>query len=108
MKTGIITIIPTIHYDGIKQEMTAASLKVSAGATPDIRIPEYGNKPVFVDNIETNFEAFHHCRYEKITAKFEEDGQQKEILLFNSQDAINTVDNLIFPFVVGNDEAKRI
>lgn len=107
MKTGIITIIPTIHYDGIKQEMTAASLKVSAGATPDIRIPEYGNKPVFVDNIETNFEAFHHCRYEKITAKFEEDGQQKEILLFNSQDAINTVDNLIFPFVVGNDEAKK-
>lgn len=106
-KKGIINILPTIVFNDRRFDLSKFPLQVLANSTPTITIPESGNKPVFVDEIETNFEAFHHCRYEKISAKFEEDGQQKELVVFSSQDVGNAKDNLIFPFVVGNDEAKR-
>lgn len=101
-----IIIKPTIHFLGKNKELNA-ELKINGHKNPEIRIPDTGNMPVFVDNVETDFRAFHHCRYEKITAKFEEDGQPKEIPIFNSKEVVDAENSLIFPFVVGCDEAKR-
>lgn len=103
---GIIDVFPTVHFKDKKIELKQ-KLQIVGNSITSITIPDYGNKPVFVDNVETNFEALHHCRYEKITAKFIEDDSPREISIFDSQKITTEEDNLIFPFVVGCDEAKR-
>lgn len=104
---GLIEVVPIVHSTIGKTELQKSSLQIIGNSSPEIIQIDKGNMPVFVDNVETNFEAFHHCRYEKITAKFQEDDNPKEIPIFNSQGVSKEEDNLIFPFVVGCDEAKR-
>lgn len=74
---GLIEVVPTIHSTVGKTELQKSSLQIIGNSSPEIIQIDKGNMPVFVDNVETNFEAFHHCRYEKITAKFQEDDIQK-------------------------------
>ncbi|RRJ91839.1 hypothetical protein EG240_04580 [Paenimyroides tangerinum] len=57
-----IVIHPTIHFFG-KAVTLNCPLRASLNVIPDFRMPEMGNKPVFVDNVETNIEAFQPCRY---------------------------------------------
>lgn len=110
-KTGIITVVPTIHYDGKKQEMAAATLKISASSTPDIKIPESGNKPVFIDNVETNFEAFHHCRYDIVKGSYSkldnrDQNEPLEITIFDSK--TDSAKNILhLPVIAGNKQARR-
>lgn len=104
---GLIEVVPTIHSKIGKTEIQKSSLQIIGNSSPEMIQIDKGNMPVFIDGVETNFEAFHHCRYEKITAKFQEDDNPKEIPIFNSQGVTKEEDNLIFPFVVGCDEAKR-
>ncbi|MDR6545766.1 hypothetical protein J2810_001814 [Chryseobacterium rhizosphaerae] len=111
-KTGIITVVPTIHYDGKKQEMAAATLKISASSTPDIKIPESGNKPVLIDNVETNFEAFHHCRYDVIKGSYaklddRKNNENQEIIIFDSKKNNSERTELYMPVIAGHKQARR-
>lgn len=101
-----IIVTPTIHFGG-KMKTLDAKLEINGHQSPEIEIPEHGNMPAFVDKVETNFEEFHHCRYDKVLAKYEEDGTQKNITIFDSNKQDLSKKNLVFPFVVGCDEAKR-
>ena len=59
-----IVIKPTIHFSNKKQDLDVG-LTVNCHQIPDVKIPEAANMPVFVDKIETNFQAFHPCGYSK-------------------------------------------
>ena len=97
-----ITIRPTIHFLG-KTKQLDAELKVNRHKDPEITIPQYGNTPVFVDKVETDFRAFHHCRYDKITAKLEE----TEIPIFDKETLNSEKSELVLPIVAGNDQARK-
>lgn len=102
---GTIDVLPTIHFKNSKIELKQA-LKIIGNNTPEITIPDYGNKPVFVDNVETNFEAFQHCRYEKITAKYNKGDEKFEIEIFPTK---NNLEQKIlkFPIVTGIKQARE-
>ena len=57
-----IIIKPTIHFLGKNKELNA-ELKINGHKNPEIKIPDTGNKPVFLDKVETDFRAFHPCGY---------------------------------------------
>ncbi|WP_333852031.1 hypothetical protein [Epilithonimonas sp.] len=59
-----ILIKPTIHFSNQKQDLDVG-LMVNCRAAVDVKIPDTGNMPVFVDNIETNIQSFHPCGYSK-------------------------------------------
>ncbi|MBV6880770.1 hypothetical protein NG800_012120 [Epilithonimonas ginsengisoli] len=59
-----ILIKPTIHFSNQRQDLNVG-LTVNCRAAVDVKIPDTGNMPVFVDNIETNIESFHPCGYSK-------------------------------------------
>ena len=105
-----ITINPTIHF-GETIKTLAAPLKVLGHKNPDMRIPETGNMPVYVDKVETNFQEFQHCRYDIITgsyAKLDNRDQNEpiEIELFNSE-LISERSILTMPVIAGNKQARR-
>lgn len=64
--TGEVQIVikPSIHFSN-KREDLDVGITVNCRAAPDVKIPETGNMPVFVDKIETNVQAFHPCGYSK-------------------------------------------
>lgn len=59
-----ILIKPTIHFSNQRQDLDVG-LTVNCRAAVDVKIPKTGNMPVFVDNVETNIQSFHHCGYSK-------------------------------------------
>lgn len=102
-----IRIIPTVYFGkGESKRLNAAVLEVHK-PEPDteLEIPDTGNKPVFVDAVETNFESFHPCRYDKITARV--GASSALVTIFDSKGTTENADQLIFPLVVGNDSAKK-
>jgi hypothetical protein len=72
--------------------------------TPEV--VKSGNKPVIIERIETNPAEFHPCRYENITVTFEEDGDEKTLILYDSKDQ-GRKDKLDYPIVVGPDQKRR-
>jgi len=59
-----IVIKPTIHFGDQKKDLDSV-LTVNCRESVKVQMPETGNVPVFVDKIETNFQAFHPCGYNK-------------------------------------------
>lgn len=59
-----IIIKPTIHFGDQKKDLDSV-LTVNCRESVKVEMPETGNMPVFVDKIETNFQAFHPCGYNK-------------------------------------------
>jgi len=59
-----ILIKPTIHFSNQKQDLNVG-LTVNCRAAVDVKIPDTGNMPVFVDKVETNVQSFHPCGYSK-------------------------------------------
>ncbi|MBB6370069.1 hypothetical protein [Chryseobacterium shigense] len=106
-----IIIKPTIHFLGKNKELSA-ELKINGHKNPEIRIPNTGNMPVFVDNVETDFRAFHHCRYDLIKgsyAKLDErdENEPVEVIIFDSTKVGSEMSELFMPVIAGNKQGRR-
>ncbi|WP_103867232.1 hypothetical protein [Aquimarina sp. I32.4] len=91
----------TSSNDTLKVEVPASGTRIE---TPEV--VKSGNKPVIIERIETNPAEFHPCRYENITVTFEEDGDEKTLILYDSKDQ-GRKDKLDYPIVVGPDQKRR-
>lgn len=110
-RNGLINIIPTVVFKDKRFDLNQFPLYILSNASPNITIPESGNKPVFVDNVETNFEAFHHCRYDIVKGSYtkldeRENNEPLEITIFNSKTDAGKND-LFMPVIAGNKQARR-
>lgn len=110
-KKGIINILPTVVFNERRFDLSKFPLQVLANSTPTITIPESGNKPVFVDEIETNFEAFHHCRYDIVKGSYSkldnrDQNEPLEIIIFDSK--TDSEKNILhLPVIAGNKQGRR-
>lgn len=102
---GLIEVIPIIHSTIGRTELQKSSLQIMGNSFTEM-IQIEGNMPVFVDNVETNFEAFHHCRYDEIKGiAFRGEEKIQDVTLFTSTK--NSLSNIIdFPIVAGCIQAK--
>ena len=89
-----LVIIPTIHYSGKAKTITEASLKVDGTQFPEMQMPDTGNKPVFVDKVETSKKAFHLCRYTYF--KVNDGSREVDLIEDKSIDPLN-----VFELVAG-------
>ncbi|WP_278380112.1 hypothetical protein [Chryseobacterium arthrosphaerae] len=110
-KNGVINITPTVVFKDKRFDLNQFPLYILSNASPNITIPESGNKPVFVDNIETSFEAFHHCRYDIIKGSYtklddRENNEPLEITIFDSKTDAGK-NELFMPVIAGNKQARR-
>ena len=109
---GLIEVVPTIHSKIGKTELQKSSLQIIGNSSPEMIQIDKGNMPVFVDNVETNFEAFHHCRYDIIKGSYaklddRKNNENQEIIIFDSKKVNPERTELYMPVIAGNKQGRR-
>jgi hypothetical protein len=109
---GLIEVVPTIHSKIGKTELLESSLQIIGNSSPEIIQIDKGNMPVFVDDVETNFEAFHHCRYDIIKGSYaklddRKNNENQEIIIFDSKKVNPERTELYMPVIAGHKQARR-
>ena len=109
---GLIEVVPTIHSKIGETELQKSSLQIIGNSSPEMIQIDKGNMPVFVDDVETNFEAFHHCRYDVIKGSYaklddRENNENQEIIIFDSKKVNTERTDLYMPVIAGYKQARR-
>lgn len=109
---GLIEVVPTIHSKIGETELQKSSLQIIGNSSPEMIQIDKGNMPVFVDDVETNFEAFHHCRYDVIKGSYaklddRENNENQEIIIFDSKKVNPERTDLYMPVIAGHKQARR-